>query len=100
MLTIETASRRVAEVRDLPPVSRAGLLLIVAAGIADVIVHLAAGDHAEHHGFSPEDAAHLLGVVGMVLVLAGVVTYGARLHFSRRSGGAAKHGGPDTHAHR
>lgn len=86
-----------AEVRDLPLVSRIGLLLMVAAGSLDVIVHLASGDHAGHQGFGPEHAAQLIGVVGMVLVLAGVVIHGARRQFRRA---AAKPGGLDPNAHR
>ena len=70
---------------------------MVAAGALDVVVHLTAGEHAGHHGFGPEQAAHLLGVVGMVLVLVGVVTYGA-LRQLRRA--AAKPGGLDPNAHR
>jgi hypothetical protein len=97
MLTLETPRRLFQEVRDLPAVSRAGLLLMVAAGAFDVIVHLTAGDHASHHGFGLEHAAHLLGVVGMVLVLAGVVIHGARRQLRRV---AAKPGGLDPNAHR
>jgi hypothetical protein len=97
MLTIETVRRRFAEVAGFPLLSRAGLLMMVAAGAIDVIVHLASGDHAGHYGFGAEHAAHLLGVVGMVLVLAGVVTYGARRQLRRA---AAKPGGLDPNAHR
>ena len=97
MLTIEAIRRRFREIADLPLLSRAGLLLMVAAGVADVIVHLAAGDHAGHYGFGPEHTAHLLGVVGMVLVLTGVVIHGARRQLRRV---AAKPGGLDCDAHR
>lgn len=97
MLAIEMVKRRFAEVHDLPVLSRAGLLLIVAAGVLDVVVHLTAGEHAGHHGFGAEHAAHLLGVVGMVLVLAGVVIDGARRQPRRL---AAKPGGLDPNAHR
>lgn len=97
MLTIETVKRPLAEVRDLPALSRAGLLLMAVAGLVDVIVHLASGDHAGHHGFGPEHAAHLLGVVGMVLVLAGVVIHGARRQLRRA---AANPGGLDRNAPR
>jgi hypothetical protein len=97
MLTIEAMRRQLGEVRELPMVSRAGLLLTVAAGALDVSVHLASGDHAGHHGFGPEHAAHLLGVVGMALVLAGVVAFGARRQLRRA---AAKPGGLDRNAPR
>jgi uncharacterized protein YjeT (DUF2065 family) len=97
MLTIETLRRLAREVSDLPTVSRVGLLVMVVAGVIDAIVHLASGGHAEHHAFGPEHAAHLLGVVGMVLVLAGVVIHGARRQLRRA---AAKPGGLDPNAHR
>lgn len=97
MLAIEMAKRVLGEARGLPSLTRAGLLLMVAAGAFDVLVHLMSGDHGGHHGFGPEHAAHLLGVVGMVLVLAGVVTHGARRQLRRL---AAKPGGLDPNAHR
>jgi hypothetical protein len=97
MLTLESTRRLFQEVRDLPAVSRAGLLLMIAAGALDVIVHLASVEHAGHHGFGVEHAAHPLGIVGMVLVLAGVVMYGARRQLRHA---AAKPGGLDPNAHR
>jgi hypothetical protein len=97
MLTIESVRRRLGEVSELPAVSRAGLLLMVAAGVVDVIVHQASGDHAGHQGFGPEHAAHLLGVVGMVVVLAGVVIDGARRQLRHM---AANPGGLDPNARR
>ena len=97
MLTIERVGQRVREIRELPLLSRGGLLLMVAAGALDVVLHVAAGDHTGHHGVATEHAAHLLGVVGMVLVLAGVVIHGARRQFRRA---AAKPGGLDPNAHR
>jgi hypothetical protein len=97
MLTIERVKRRYADVAGLPLPSRFGLLLMVAAGAIDVIVPTASGDHAGHPRFGPEHAAHLLVVVGMVLVLAGVVAFGARRQFRRV---AAKPGGLDRNAPR
>jgi hypothetical protein len=97
MLTIENGKRLVLEAGAFPALSRVGLLLMVAAGAFDVVVHLTADEHAGHHGFGLEHAAHLLGVVGMVLVLAGVVAYGARRQLRRA---AAKPGGLDPNAHR
>jgi hypothetical protein len=97
MLTIEIAKRLARWSANFPALSRIGLLLMVGAGAFDVVVHLAAGAHAGKHGFGPEHAAHLIGVVGMVLVLAGVVTYGARRQLRRP---AAKPGGLDPNAHR
>ena len=97
MLMIESGKRFVREAGALPALSRIGLLLMVAAGALDVVVHLTAGAHGGHHGLGVEHAAHLLGVVGMVLVLAGVVTYGARRQLRLA---AAKPGGLDPNAHR
>jgi hypothetical protein len=101
MLTIQTTSRRaVAEVRALPAASRLGLAVMVLAGLMDVIVHVAGTDaHAAHHGFPLEHAAHLLGVVGMVLTLAGVLIHGARRQLKGRAG-AAINGGLDANAPR
>jgi hypothetical protein len=97
MLAIENGKRLVLEAGALPAVSRVGLLVMVAAGALDVVVHLTGVEHAGHHGFGVEHAAHLSGVVGMVLVLAGVVAYGARRQLRRV---AAKPGGLDPNAHR
>lgn len=97
MLAIEGMQRLSREARAFPILSRIGLLLMLAAGALDVLVHPASGDHAGHLRFAPEHAAHLLGVVGMVLVLAGVVVDGARRQ-PRRT--AAKPGGLDPNAHR
>jgi hypothetical protein len=85
MLTIETGRRVSTEVSRLPLVTRIGVLLLPVAAALDVFVHLAAGEHAASGGHSGvEHMAHLLGVVGMVLVLAGVVAYGARRQLNRR----------------
>ena len=97
MLTIENGKRLILEAGGFPALSRVGLLLMVAAGAFDVVVHLTAGEHTGHHGFGLEHAAHLLGVVGMVLVLAGVVIHGARRQLRRA---AAKPGGFTPNAHR
>lgn len=70
---------------------------MAAAAVVDVVGHLAAGQHPGQHALGPEHAAHLLGVVGMVLVLSGVVVHGARRQLRRA---AAKPGGLDPNAHR
>ncbi|HEX2193850.1 MAG TPA: hypothetical protein VHK63_02675 [Candidatus Limnocylindria bacterium] len=97
MLAIEKVRQVLGQVREMPTLTRGGLLLMLAAGAGDVLVHLTAGEHAGHHGFGPEPLAHLLGVVGMVLVLAGVVVHGARRQLRRA---AAKSGGLNRNAHR
>ncbi|MGH2385429.1 MAG: hypothetical protein ACRDGB_10320 [Candidatus Limnocylindria bacterium] len=91
MLTIETVRRLSIELGDLPALTRFGLLLLVFAGVLDVFVHLAAADHVGHSGI--EHLAHVVGIVGMVLVLAGVVAHGVRRHLSRRALSAANSGG-------
>jgi hypothetical protein len=82
MLTIESTRRLWTDIGRLPLLTRAGVLMLPVAGAFDVIVHLAAGEGAGHSGI--EHVAHLLGVVGMVLVLTGVVAHGARRQFDRR----------------
>lgn len=70
------------QMRGMPVLTRIGLALMVAAFVADLIVHLAAVPH-EHAGHRPEEHfAHLAGLLGMVLVLAGIVVDGARRHRS------------------
>lgn len=86
------------ELGRIPFLSMFGLALMVVAGVLDVAVHLMTDVHAHHHGaFGLEHLAHLLGIAGMLLVLAGVVVYGARRQFRQR---AARNGGFDSHAHR
>lgn len=86
------------ELRRTPPASKLGLALMVFAGVFDVAVHLMTDVHAHHHeAFGLEQLAHLLGIAGMLLVLAGVVVYGARRQLRRA---AAKPGGLDPNAPR
>jgi hypothetical protein len=93
MLAIEFARKA----RQLPLVILIGLVLMAAGGIGDVVIHLGSTSHHGQEGFGGEHVAHLIGIAGMVFVLAGVVAYGIRSH--RRSG-AATHGGLDHDAHR
>jgi hypothetical protein len=53
---------------------------IAFAGLGlDAVVHLTATPHAHDAGFSlSEHGAHLIGLIGMVVALAGVVVHGAR----------------------
>ena len=90
MLVIESVRRLAKDLARLPLLSRAGLVIMVAAGIGDVAVHVALGEHGVHqHGLGPEHFAHLLGVAGMVLVLAGIAVFGASR--SNRSTGDTSH---------
>jgi hypothetical protein len=78
MLTIETLRT---EARLLPALTKAGLVGLVLAGLADVIAHLEASvEHVGHlHAHTPaEAAAHLGAFVSMVLIFVGVVVDGAR----------------------
>ena len=82
----------------MPAASKLGATLVVFAGAFDVAVHLLTKVHAGHRaGFGAEHGAHLLGIAGMFLVLAGVVFDGARRELRQR---AARNGGFDGHAHR
>lgn len=71
-----------------PFVSLLGLTIAVVGVALDVAVHLslpADGHEHVHAGFTvSEHAAHLVVMVGMVLILAGVVVDGARRQFMNR----------------
>ena len=95
MLTIERIGLLSRELAALPVLIRIGLALLVAAGAFAVAVHLAGGHHAGHTGIA--HVAHLVGIAGMALVMAGVVTHGVRRQLRRA---AAKPGGLDPNAHR
>ena len=74
-----------------------GLLLMATGAVVDVVVHL--GPVHDHGGAAfDEHAAHLIGITGMVLVLAGVVTHGVRCQLRQRA--ARSNGGFDRNAHR
>ena len=85
MLKIEMSRRPAAEWNALPAVTRVGVGVLVCAGALDVLLHVVVGSHAGH--FGGEHLAHAFGIAGMVLVLAGVVTSGARRQFQRRARG-------------
>jgi hypothetical protein len=76
-----------------------GLALMVVGGVLDVVIHFGPADHHAHAIFASEHVAHLIGIAGMALVLAGVVIHGAR-HQTRRQRAATIQGGPDSNAHR
>lgn len=84
-------------IRRFPLLMLLGLGVMAVGGAMDVIVHVIGTGHHVHEGFVPEHGAHLVGIAGMVLVLAGLVTHGASRHRRPR---AAKHGGLESDAHR
>jgi hypothetical protein len=75
-----------------------GLVLMAVGGVLDVVIHFGPVDHHVHEGFASAHAAHLVGIAGMALVLAGVIVHGARHQTRRRR--AATQGGFDSNAHR
>ncbi|HET8785903.1 MAG TPA: hypothetical protein VFM38_09730 [Candidatus Limnocylindrales bacterium] len=75
MLIIE----RIRELALLPTLVKLGLVLMAFAGASDVIAHVgAASDGHLHAHTSSEAAAHLMGLVSMVVILLGVVIDGVR----------------------
>jgi hypothetical protein len=100
MLLIQAGRRLARDVRELPSATIVGFGVMALAGVMEVLFYLAAGTMAghDHGGFAPEKGAHLLGIIGMVLTLAGVVIEGARRPTRRLS--AHTTGGLDPHAHR
>lgn len=84
-------------VRRIPLVVLLGLLLMATGAVGDVVVHFGpVHDHGT--GVLDEHGAHLMGIAGMALVLAGVVTHGARRQLRQRA--ARSNGGFDRNAHR
>ena len=71
-----------------PLVSILGVAVAILGVALDLVVHLSApadGHEHVHAGFTlSEHAAHLVVMVGMVLILAGVVVDGARRQLNRR----------------
>ena len=98
MLVIQAARRLAADAKELPSLTVVGFGVMALAGVMEVLLYLAAGSQAGHFhgGFAPERGAHLLGITGMVLTLAGVVL-DARRSIRRSS---APSGGTEPHAHR
>jgi hypothetical protein len=87
MLTIERLRSELAALTGLPFLARLGVFVLLFGGLADVVAHF--GLPAEAGGLHPhaasESIAHLIGFVGMVLVLLGVVVDGVRRNRIRRS---------------
>jgi hypothetical protein len=71
---------------SLPLLTRIGLVILILGGLADVAAHLEAAGHAEHfhEHTTSELSAHLIGFVGMVVILLGVVLDGVRRTYRRR----------------
>lgn len=91
MLTIENLAR---ELRSLPTLIWLGVVLLLGGGVADVVAHLWAAGADHEHGFTPSEfSAHVVVVVGMVIVLLGVVVHGVRHSApTTRSGDSMKGG--------
>lgn len=87
-------------VRAFPPVARIGLLVMVTGAVVEIATSVMASPHAMHHGSGMTHAGHLVALVGMVLVLAGVAIFGARRQRSRGAPAAIDSGGLETNAHR
>ena len=83
MLTLERALR---ELRTLPAITRIGLVVMALGGLADVAAHLELAGHTErlHEHTASELSAHLIGFVGMVVVLLGIVLDGLRRQYVGR----------------
>lgn len=81
----------------MPVLMVAGLLVMAIGGLMDVVVHVAPAAHDHDASAVSEHLAHVVGVAGMSLVLAGLVLHGARRHRRPR---AAHAGGLDRNAHR
>jgi hypothetical protein len=92
MLTLE---RLGGQLRSLPTLVHAGLAILVLGGLADVVAHLEAAGHADHlhEHTASELSAHLIGFVGMVVILLGVVMDGLRQTYRGRPEETSTNGG-------
>ena len=84
MLSLERART---ELFSLPLLTHVGLVALVLGGLADVAAHLEASGHGEHERTASELLAHLVGFLGMVVILLGVVLDGVRRTYRSRPGG-------------
>ena len=85
MLVLQIVRAAGREFRRLPILARIGLAVMLLAFMADVVVHMSTVAHVHSTGFDPQEhLAHLAGILGMVLVLAGVVIDGTLGHRPRR----------------
>ncbi|HET9344427.1 MAG TPA: hypothetical protein VFO05_01895 [Candidatus Limnocylindrales bacterium] len=84
MLIIESLRR---DWKAVPALVRVGVVGLVLSGVADVVFHAVAPDlasHADAHT-TAELAAHLAGLVSMIVIFLGVVTDGVRKSRTRRT---------------
>ena len=86
MLTLEGLRARIVR---LPLLVRIGLVILLLGGLADVVAHVAVAGHAEHlHEHTASQlSAHLIGFVGIFVILLGGVLDGARRTYRRGGGG-------------
>ena len=71
--------------RRPPLVSVLGLAVAIAGLMLDAVVHLSPAPHHHQLGFSPEEhGAHMVVLIGMLLILGGIVLDGARRRAGRR----------------
>jgi hypothetical protein len=84
MLIIESLRR---DWKAVPALVRVGVIGLVLSGFADVVFHAIAPDLASNADVhtAEELAAHLAGLVSMVVIFLGVVTDGARKSRARRN---------------
>ena len=84
MLIIESLRR---DWKAVPAVVRIGVIGLVLSGFADVVFHAIAWDLASNAAVhtTEELAAHLAGLVSMVVIFVGVVTDGALKSRARRN---------------
>lgn len=87
MLTLERVR---GEFLRLPFLVHVGLAVLVLGGLADVAAHLGAAGHTDdlREPTASELSAHLVGFVGMVVILLGVVIDGVRRSLGHPAGAA------------
>ena len=79
MLALQRAKEAVRVLETVPRLVVAGLLVMALGGGLDLVVHLAPAQEHVQTGLHPQEhLAHLVGIVGMALIWAGVVLDGVR----------------------
>jgi hypothetical protein len=71
------------------------MAILAIGGLADVVAHLEVAGHTGHghEHTASELSAHLIGFVGMVVILLGVVLDGVRQAYLGRAVGDSSRGG-------